>query len=778
MAVMKRSSLLLFLALVLSACSDASAPVKSGPPAALAVVSGSEQEGRAGDPLSQPLVLKVTDAQGLPVARTAVFFVAVEGGGTFSSSVATTNNQGEATTTWTLGPRAGNARAEARVTGVTASAVFNAVIKPGAASAAIRVSEAPGTSAAGYAIGDSVAVRITDRFGNAVAGAPVTFSVTAGGGTVSVANRVTDNDGIARTAWTLGSAGPQTLRAASGSIEVLVNGTAAACTELQMSVGSAVTLAPGATPCIILNGSAQQYIVTIANATNAASAALPFRFRAVGTGTAGVLQADAPTHASDAAARAASRSHALVMKANADLLGRLGSPRTDELARITQAAPPPNVGDTIALNIPSFADLCSVPQAAKVKGRVVYVGSRGVVLEDIQSPTARQYDDLYTAVGREFDESMFPILSNNFGDPLALDAQLDADGRVFMLFSKVVNDALNGGIAGFVSSGDLYPQTACAASNKREVFYARVPTKVGTGIDTDNSTQTGDEWQRSVRTVIIHEVTHVTSFAEKIARGWNQSADFNNKNSWLEESTAMLAEEMWGRAVFGYTQRGNTNYRSSVFCEIRPQPQHFGVCPPPIKPVTMLDHFYYLGEFESSTESRSIVGSTANDDFSFYGSGWMFLRWVIDTYGGTEAQFIKQIVRESVLPGAQSVEARAGKPFAELLAGWSLAVALDDRPDFTPADPRFSLASWNTRDIFAGLNTDFSNTSFFPKAVPLAARTIGFGNARIDVASVRGGSFSVLDISGTQEGKQLFEFRGAGGAGLSSDVRVSVARVR
>jgi adhesin/invasin len=73
--------------------------------------------------------------------------------------------------------------------------------------------------AAGTALAESLAVIVRDQGGAALAGVNVSFTITAGGGSVSPASRVTDVAGIAKTRRTLGpNAGTQTVNAAAGSL--------------------------------------------------------------------------------------------------------------------------------------------------------------------------------------------------------------------------------------------------------------------------------------------------------------------------------------------------------------------------------------------------------------------------------------------------------------------------------------------------------------------------------------------------------------------------------
>jgi endoglucanase len=60
------------------------------------------------------------------------------------------------------------------------------------------------SGAPGYALDDSVAVRVTSATGAALANTSVAFEVSAGGGSLSSTAVITDADGIARTVWTLG----------------------------------------------------------------------------------------------------------------------------------------------------------------------------------------------------------------------------------------------------------------------------------------------------------------------------------------------------------------------------------------------------------------------------------------------------------------------------------------------------------------------------------------------------------------------------------------------
>jgi hypothetical protein len=77
-------------------------------PRLLRYVSGDGQSAAAGSALPNPLVIELTDALHNPVAGETVAFTVASGGGTVASATAVTAADGRASTTWTLGPAAGD----------------------------------------------------------------------------------------------------------------------------------------------------------------------------------------------------------------------------------------------------------------------------------------------------------------------------------------------------------------------------------------------------------------------------------------------------------------------------------------------------------------------------------------------------------------------------------------------------------------------------------------------------------------------------------------------
>jgi len=96
-------------------------------------------------------------------------------------------------------------------------------------------------AAAGAALPESLAVIVRDNAGAALPGVAVTWSVTAGGGTVSPTTRTSDAGGIAKTRRTLGpNAGTQTARATVASLAP-VNFSAVSQIQGAVNIANATT---------------------------------------------------------------------------------------------------------------------------------------------------------------------------------------------------------------------------------------------------------------------------------------------------------------------------------------------------------------------------------------------------------------------------------------------------------------------------------------------------------------------------------------------------------
>ncbi len=746
-----------------------------GPAVAITAVTGGGQTGVVGSVLAQPVVAKVTNAKGVGVAGAAVSFRIDSGNGSVSPASGTTDASGQAQTLWTLGT---NSTVEQRVTAtsgtLTAGASFTAAAQAGPGTALEKITDV-GCALPGAAGARDVTVRLTDTYGNAVSQARVDWTA-GGGGSVTPVNSTTSADGRATTRWTAGTDASQSLTASVAALPAAVFAAQLGTTRTLVS-GQVMTLTNDAIRCNdFAAGGGARYLVAVTNTTpNISSSSFGFTgglLAASSTLGAPVARIDInPTTARAAVsaqaqeARRAAAVHQRIHDANAALIRNVRAstpairPSSNSLAL---TAPPPNVGDTLTMRVPNLNTGSCITPKAELKARVVFVGTHGVVMEDVASPLAGTLDDLYRQLGQEYDNVMWPILNSNFGSPTSFDASLDANDRIFMLFTKHVNDM---GAAGFVSSADFYPRARCQISNVGEVFYAGVPLTTGGFNDPDSR----DNFLRRTRTVIIHESKHLVAYAHRFQRANGNPLQGDLEEQWLEEATAMAAEELWARTVYGYAQRGNAKYRESLYCEVRPV--GWPECGMETKPRAMLDHFGFLYEYEQDIERRTPLGQTASDDFTWYGSAWLLLRYAIDHSTLTEAAFLRTLTQDVAIHGVQNLEARAGRSFADLITDWTLTLALDDRAGFVPPRPELTLPSWNLSDMFAGLFADFGDQGIV--ANPMAVHNVLFGNFSVNVPQLRGGSMAIFELSGGQAGRQLLELKTTTAANL----RLTVVRI-
>jgi hypothetical protein len=517
--------------------------------------------------------------------------------------------------------------------------------------------------------------------------------------------------------------------------------------------------------------------VSVFNTAGSATATSGFRLRGTGSGTVAAAPADASFDAlartdlraasvtSARAPRPEEEAHARLLARNLrlgeELAARKRSAPAGPLGYRISADPVPTVGQYMDLRIPDIDASFACSSYKSVTARVVYAGTYGVILEDTVAPLAGEMDDVYAQVGQEFDDVMFDILRAGFGDPLVYDDFLDDNDRLFMLFSEEVNH-FEAGVAGFVFSGDLFPRTDCASSDFAEIFYGRVPTVAGT--DFDSRMPPG--WRRTMRSTVIHEVKHITSFAHRV---YNDASTWEAQ--WLEESTARLSEEHYARAVFGYGAGQNVTYEESVYCEVRPT---WPECSD--RPFVMGKHFDAIGAFYDDIERLSAIGPAVAGDWTFYGSGWLLVRAAIDQSGRDEATFIRELVAEPDLAGISNLAARAGRPFPDILADYTLALATDDYAGFAPERPEIAFPGWDTRDIFQGFHDDFPDA--YPLPFPLVPRPLSFGDFDLAVDRAQGGSASIIELSGTMDGTQLLELLSSAGGIVAPTIGLGIVRVQ
>ena len=474
------------------------------------------------------------------------------------------------------------------------------------------------------------------------------------------------------------------------------------------------------------------------------------------------LMAGAAAHMRDGHALQLAQRSAYVRPLLAQLKAHARRPRAGLDAAAALNPPiPQTVGDTATVKIDTVSQGDQCKTWVSVQARVVYVGSHSIILEDVNAPLARTMDADYVALGQHYDSLQYPIITQYFGDPMAFDDSLTRVGKVTMLFSPLANAAGGGGELGWVTPCDLFPTSFDAdvpSSNHTEMFYAVVPT-LATG--STNDAHVRSVWDALMPATLIHETKHIAATAERFADPVGTLLE----ESWLEEGTAQIAVELYGRAIYGTAWKGDVGYNQSVYYDVRN-----------VTPYIMTSPFLDLYDYMQHNETKSFL-SAGTADPDIYGSAWLFSRWMLDQYSTQESDILKPLIADATLAGIANVTDKTGRLWDELDGYFTMAYAADQYPGSTaPANARYIVPSWNLRDIFQGLSYDFPYNF---ASWPLAAHATAFGTFSTEVDSLAGGSGSIFDISGSLTGRQLLDLHAVSGAvlPLGHTLRMVVVRV-
>jgi hypothetical protein len=170
-------------------------------PGRLLSLDGNSQSADAGTKLATPVRVLLESRRGRPMAGVSVHFVA-ERGGAADPAYATTNAEGIAVSSWTLGPMPGRQRLSATCAELDSVAVLVAEAEPTAANTRVTPVGYPWSGVAGAPVPLHVAVQLTDSSGRLLPGVPVTWVALDSGAITTVESR-TDSMGESHASWLL-----------------------------------------------------------------------------------------------------------------------------------------------------------------------------------------------------------------------------------------------------------------------------------------------------------------------------------------------------------------------------------------------------------------------------------------------------------------------------------------------------------------------------------------------------------------------------------------------
>ena len=172
-------------------------------PKELEIISGIDQAGLPGDALEKAFVVEVRDQSDKPFPGVEVTFSVSSGDGTLSATGATTDSNGRAESTLTLGPNPGTNTVTVSVTGSQETRTFTAegIRMPKTLEI---ISGADQEGLPGEVLEKPFVVEVRHQSDKPLPDVTVTFTVTAGGGTLSATSVTTDSNGRVASTLTLG----------------------------------------------------------------------------------------------------------------------------------------------------------------------------------------------------------------------------------------------------------------------------------------------------------------------------------------------------------------------------------------------------------------------------------------------------------------------------------------------------------------------------------------------------------------------------------------------
>lgn len=202
----------------------------AGAAASLRIEAGDNQAAVAGSSVAVPPSVAVVDANDNGVEGVAVTFAVASGGGSVTAPAQTSAANGVATVgSWTLGTSAGANTLRVTAAGLTDTVTVTATALSGTATAIQLEAGNNQIDTVAATLPEAYAVKVVDNFGNGVAGIPVSWSVTGGGGSIGPSS-TTDANGVATSPRVLGTmVGPHTAQGAVGGLSgspVAFNATA------------------------------------------------------------------------------------------------------------------------------------------------------------------------------------------------------------------------------------------------------------------------------------------------------------------------------------------------------------------------------------------------------------------------------------------------------------------------------------------------------------------------------------------------------------------------
>jgi hypothetical protein len=764
-------SLAAVAAAALAVACGSTAPDGPGAPVLVAVTSGNAQTAAVGTPLASPLVVTVTDVQARPVPNVVVTWNIAQGNGAVSPATSTTDAEGQASATFTVGTQAGSNVVSASIAAAAKVAKFTFTVVPGPLANVTAGSHS--LMLCGVDTGH-VSASTFDQYGNAVSAPVVWETRNAAVATVDATGAVqlvspTDSTYLVARS---GTASPDSVQVkaasvltlAAAQVDTMISGGSLCVGSSQQ--GSEFVLAaflssstPGSSVDLTVRGMPLAALGSNANVVDRMATAVPGRAPLLD-----VHQDVAFEYALRERERRETPSH--VAGARAWYAGVMRDRRAVRTLVPTTAPQPVTsggapvyeqipataaVGDLVHLNTNANA-YCTAP--IMTTGRIAAISNTAIVVADTSNPAGGFTDTEYAGFAASMDTLVMPVDTVAFGAP----SDIDNNHRVVILFTKAVNqlttDPSNGVVLGFYYSRDLLPQVSstgnCPGSNQAEMFYLMVPDVGGT----INGGNTISRSKRNVSNIVVgtiaHEFQHLINASRRMYVIHSPVVD---EDTWLNEGLSHIAEELIFYRASGLGPRQNIGTTALSNQQVY---NAFGLY--------MWGNQSRYQIFLPVVEAHGPIGEFTNDDdLSTRGAIWSFLRYLADQRPGDDSLFYHLV--NSQTSGLANLQAVLGQDPLPLMRRWSLSVYANGTiPGIASA---FDQPSWNWPQVYTLTNADHTQPVFheLSSSVPNT----------VTLKSDGGAYFPFAVANGTQA---LITVTGAGGTAPPASIKLTLIRAR
>ncbi len=396
------------------------------------------------------------------------------------------------------------------------------------------------------------------------------------------------------------------------------------------------------------------------------------------------------------------------------------------------------------------------PSYKTVNARLEYIGQHLLIYVDSLAPSSGATTLDLQVIGPLFDQTLFTLDTNTFGQP----SDLDGNNAVIMLMTPVVNSLTpaatcrtDGYVAGFFDGVDL-GALSDPNSNSGEVFYTIVPDPAAVA----SCTHTLDDFLATVPATFLHELQHLINFSQHVL-----VHNSDEEEGWLDEGLSRIAEEL-----------GSVHYEQ--------------LFPPPTGRTDTRQLFpdsaegYITGLLTTSYSYLLDPGaetltlhSDADGGLEWRGGVWLLLRWLGDRFG---PGIFKQLVQTGAT-GTTNIAAATGTTFPSVFGDFSLALYTDSIPGIArssiPAQYRFQTR--NLRTMFAALYRVAGPSSDFPLQFPITVTSLNASNALSDAMPAGAMAFYALTTSSGQATVRI-RFASPGGGLLPAALHPQVSLFR